>query len=418
MKNTPINPSTKAHSLLGVVFTVAIVGGGIFNLYVEGPSLEAGLAAIPAPESLEGAREATQALSALAETHLAGKHRAWAAHAWLQQRLGKMEMNGFSVIKAPDGKLYRGGLFPIRTDDAEILADDLVVFAEAARETGARFLYLGTPGTVLIGADHLPESMPYNDYNPVMDSLLFELREKDVAFLDSRYAFLAHGVAREGAPARTSFAPDGEAAFALFTSLVDGLERRFSLRLDPERFYRNPANYEFDRHPDFFIGQLGKETGPAFSGLDSFVAVKPSFDTDFAIESVDMFGTETSAEGGIEKTLLHPDALVFYDDLYSLYPEGYYVHTNASWSKVVNRQKPDGLKVLVVHDFQIAQIIGHLAPMFSEIHTLSLHPNRPFNASEYIRDYDFDLVIAAFFPQNLLMPETRALIGTDEREEE
>ena len=413
-----MQPSTKAHSLLGVFFAVALVGGAMFNLYIEGSRLEDGLATIPAPVSLASAREAGGRVTALVENHLVGKHTAWAAHAWIQQRLGKSEMNGFSVIRASDGKLYRGGLFPLRTGRAEALAEDLAVFAESANESGARFLYLGTPDTVLIGAKHLPEGMPYNDYNPVLDSFLFELREKDVAFLDSRYAFLAHGVSPDGILANTSFIPGGKAAFALFTCLVDGLERRFSLALDPDGFHRNPENYEFDTRKDFFIGQLGKETGPAFSGLDDFTAVKPAFETDFAIETIDMFGAVGTAEGDIEETLLHPDALVYYEDLYSLYPEGYYVHANAAWSKVVNKRNPEGMKVLVIHDFQTAQLIGHLAPLFSEIHTLSLNPNRPMNAADYLRDHDFDLVLVTFFPQNLLFPETRELIGVDKRKEE
>lgn len=413
-----MRPSPKAHSPLGVFFAAVLAVGCVLNLYTEGSRLEAGLAAIPAPTSLDGVREASDRVTELVENHLAGKHRAWAAHAWIEAHLGKSEMNGFSVVKAPDGRLYRGGLFPLQTGVAEDLAEDLAVLDETAKEKGTRLLYLGTPDTVLMGAKDLPEGMPYHDYNAVLDSFLFELREKNVAFLDSRFAFLASGFPSDAIQPKSSFALGGEAAFALFTYLVDGLERRFSLALDPDGFYRNPENYEFTAHPDFFIGQLGKETGPAFSGLDTFVAVRPTFETEFAVEGLDMFGDAIAVEGDADAALLHPDALVFYEDIYSLYPEGYYAHANASWSKVVNKRKPDGLKILLVHDFQTTQLVSHLAPLFAEVHTLSLHQNRPVTAAESLRDNDFDLVIVSFFPQNLLIRETRDLIGAPERVEE
>lgn len=406
--------SPKAHSFVGVFFIAAVMGGSVLNLYIEGSALQEGMATLPPLSSLDGFREACRRADALVQDNLAGKHRAWAAHAWLHERLGKSEMNGFSVIKAPDGRLYRGGLFPVQTGDADKLVGDIADLAGLAREKEAAFLYLGTPGTILLGADHLPESMPFNDYNVVLDSFLYGLREKNVPFLDSRFAFLSHGFPAGSIAPKTGFALSGEAAFALFTYLVDGLEQRFSVSLDPDGFYRNPDNYEFEKHPDFSIGQLGKETGPAFSGLDGFTAVNPKFETAFTVESLDMFGKTAETEGDARETLLHPDALVYYKDLYSLYPEGYYVHTNSTWSRVVNRRNPDGPRVLIIHDFQTAQLVSHLAPLFSEVHTLASHENLSTNAVEYLRDNDIDLVLVSFFPQNLLLPGARTLIGSVE----
>jgi hypothetical protein len=409
-----MEPKPKAYTMLGVFFIIAIVGGSIYNIYNESADLQTGLAAIPVPSSLAGVRDASRSLGALVENQLTGKHSVWAAHAWIQERLGKSEMNGFSVIKAPDGRLYRGGLFPLQAKDAELLAGRITDLSDAVQESGGRFFYLGNPAIVQIGAKHLPENMPYQDYNAVLDSFLYELREKNVPFLDARYAFLSHNFPPDSMAGKTSFILGGDAAFALFTYLVDGLEQRFSLVLDPDGFYRDQANYDFERHSGFFIGQLGKETGPAFSGVDDFVAVTPKFESEFAVESLDMFGKSASIEGDATETLLHPDALVYYEDLYSLYPEGYYVHTNATWSKIVNQQNPTGPKALFIYDFQTAQLVSHLAPLFSEMHTLSSHENLPFDALSYIRDNNFDLVIASFFPQNLVLPQTLALVGAGE----
>ncbi len=393
--------SIKAHSALAILFLALLFCASIANLYHSGPALADGIAAAPT----------RRPLAALAHDVVLGKHQAWALYARIQDSLGKKEMNNFSVIKAADGRLYRGALFPVRTEEAENLALDIAALADIAESSGARLAFLGMPGTVLLGAENLPRGMPFVDCNEVLNSALYTLREKNVPFFDARYAFLVNRFPSEKIAPKSAFLLSGDAAFALFTYTVEYLQQRFSLSLDPDGFFRNRENYQFTRLPQFFIGQMGKETGPAFSRLDDFTAVTPTFESAFAIQGVDMFGNVIEKQGDAQATLLHPDALEYYADLYSLYPEAYYIHANAAWTRIVNLDNPDGLKVLFVHDFYSAQLISHLAPLFGELHTLASQENQPYNALEYMQENEFDLVLISFFPQNLILPQTRALLG-------
>ena len=408
---------SKARAAFAIIFFAGIIGWGVWNVYSQGPRIIEGMSATDSPRSIQDVREVSDKLQILTRQNFEGKYLAWELHADIQQALGKLEMNNFSVIKAPDGRLYRGGLYPIYIEDAQKLASDIADFAEAAAENGTKILYLGTPDIVAKGTEgtrHLPVNMPYRDYNIASDALLYVLREKGVPYIDTRYSFLMHGFLPEDISPKTSLLLSGEAAFAVFTYLVEGLERRFSLALDPDGFYRDPGNYSMTLYPEFFMGELGKETGPGFSGLDDFTAVTPAFDTEFAYEALDMFGNTTIANGNAEETLLNPDALVYYENLYRLYPQSYYRHTNTTWSRVENRLNPDGPKILFIHDFYTAQVIGHLAPLCGELHTLAFQENMSASALEYIQDNNFDYVIISFFPENLNRPEMRRLVTGEE----
>lgn len=402
---------SKTRTAFAWIFASALFITALCNIYFQGPRLLADLSEIRLPGSLSDLRDASRRIAESVSQNLEGKYAAWEAYALIQQSLGKSEMNDFSVIKAADGRLYRGGLHPLVTGNAKTLAGDIAVFAELAQRQDAKVLYVNTPDTIVKGTRVQPEGMPYRDYNVASDTLLNTLRERGVPTVDTRYLFARQGFDAEKISPKTSFLLSAEAAFAVFGYIIEALEQKFSLELDPEGFYRDIGNYEVTLYPDFFMGELGKETGPSFGGLADFKTVAPAFETEFVYEGIDMFDSASSVTGDAQNTLLHPDALIYYENLYRLYPQSYYKHTNAVWSKVVNTRNAQGPKILVLHDYYTAQIISHLAPLCSEMHTLAYQGNLFTNASEYIRNNEFDYIIISFFPQNLVRPETQLLFS-------
>lgn len=402
---------SKTRVLFAALFFTGIVCASAWNIYAQGPGILDGLSQTGIPRSPDDVRQACARLQGLVAQKLEGKYEAWEAYTQIQMALGKSEMNDFSVIKAENGRLYRGGLYPLHSEQAKKLALDIAALAEAAEEKGVKLLYMNTPDTIIKGAEPRPDAMPYRDYNTASNVLLNTLREKGIPCLDTRYSLLAQGFAPEAVSPRSSFLLTGEAAFAIFGYLLEGLDQNFKLSLDPEGFYRNISNYSLKQYPEFFMGELGKETGPQFSGLADFTSVSPGFETDFIYEATDMFGKSTWVEGDAVSTLLHPDALIYYENLYRLYPQSYYKHTNTTWSRTVNTRKPDGPKVLVIHDYYTAQVISHLAPLCGELHTLAYQENLSTNATEYLKNNEIDYVIISFFPQNLVRPEMQSLIA-------
>lgn len=366
----------------------------------------------------DGPLEAFKSLRGALERNAVGKDMLWDFYAEMQHHLQKREVNNFSVIKADDGRLYRGGLFPFQMTHAQELAKRIDKFTQNAQAKGAKVLYLNTPDSLSRGILNVPKDLPCRDYNAASDALLFRLREKGVPYLDARTSPRAGKLQPEEVSPATGYLLNASAAFTIFVDLVDELERRFSVSLDPDKFYRNLSNYKLTLIPDFFIGELGKETGPAFSGLDDFTTITPDFETRFSIESVDMFTKFSDAEGSAQSTLLNQDSLKYYHSFYDLYPQGYYVHTNSAWTTVKNRLNPEAPKLLVIHDFYPAQIIGLLAPLFGEMHTLAYQPDFAVNAEQYMESNSFDYIIISFSPTNLLRPETQGLIREAGKEDE
>ena len=404
---------SKTRILFAAILVSAVLGAAVWNAYSQGSRILQGLSDMSPPASLAELRTAGKRVEAQVNRHLEGKYEAWDLYARIQQSLGKSEMNDFAVIKADDGRLYRGGLYPLNTENSGRLAEVIADFAGLAGEQGTKVLYMNTPDAVIKGKKIEPGYMPYRDYNAASDALLYGLRERGVPFIDTRYSFLQQGFGQEDISPRTTFLMSAEASFAAFGYLLEGLERKFNLSLDPDGFYRDGSNYTVTTYPDFFMGELGKETDPSFGGLADFKAVTPDFETEYVYEALDMFGNPTSIRGDAQTTLLHPDALVYYENIYRLYPQSYYKHTNTVWSKVVNLRNPGGPKILVLHDYYTAQVLSHLAPLCGEMHTLAHQDNLFTDATRYIKDNRFDYIIISFLPQNLVRPEMQRLIAAE-----
>lgn len=346
----------------------------------------------------------------LAGLNFIGKDRAKAEHARLMGAVGKSEMNGFSVIRSRDQRLYRGALLPIYTDNAEKLAECIGYFAARAREEEAGTFFLAAPERVSKYSFEQYGHMPVANVHPAIDSLLYILRSRGVPFLDSRYRFWADGVPDEEVTIATGALMTGAGAFELFAYLLEELEKGTSASLDPDRYFRDPKNYSFQTFAKSFIGSYGKETGPAFSGFDDFVAVSPAFETEFALEGLDMFGQAVAAAGPADETLLDPRRLMRTENFYYFFPQNYYRHSNLTWSVVRNLRNPGGKKILFIHDFYTAQLASFLAYASGELHTLALWDNQTMSAEEYIKGRNFDCVVISLFPANILEERVQRLI--------
>ena len=404
---SPLSISHKIYAIGAIIF---LAGGFLMNSSRHAEPVFDVAAALPAAimDGEAGAR--MREMSALAGLNFMGKDWAKSEHARLMANIGKAEMNNFSVIRTGGNRLYRGGVLPIRTANAEKLAKCLAWFSERAREENTRVFFLAAPERVAKESFEEYGDYPVVNVHPAIDSLLYILRNRDVPFLDSRYKFWSEGVPAEDITIATGTQMTGRGAFQLFSYLLDELERERGTTLDPGGYFRDPANYVFKTYPDFFVGSYGKETGPAFSGVDDLVTITPAFLTELAIEGINMFGESFVATGTVDETLLDPQRLTRTGHYYHFYPQNYYRHANLTWSVVRNLRNPGGKKVLFIHDFYTAQLASFLAYTSSEVHTLALWDNQEHNAEEYIKGRNFDCVIISLFPENILEERVQKLI--------
>lgn len=405
-----MSPLSTSRTISAALAIAVLFGLGAANAYRHGLPVLDLLTMRPATHSLRALGSGFRRARIRADSDFFGKLEMQSAHARLMTDIGKTEMNNFSVIKGSDGRLYRGWLFPPKWDAAENLGLHLARFMEIAEGRGTKVLYLAAPDAVPKGRTNLPENMPVANYNAANDALLYVLRERNVPFVDSRYEYVNDAFPPDQITARTGPLITGPALFRLFAYLVKGVNDRLEVNLDPGGHYRDFSRYNARTYRRFFLGRLGKETGPGFSGLDDFIALAPAFETRFRLEALDMFDNPVNREGVAERTILQPNVFARFMDVFNFYPESYYHHTNLSWSKTANLLKPEGPKILFVHDAYTAPLAALLAPACGELHTIAFRENQRHNAEEYIQDKNFDCVVVSFSPPDTLESGARTLL--------
>lgn len=265
---------------IGLVFLASLFCLSVINALSHGTPVFSALQRALVDFSPRTLRESELLAQRIAEGGFVGEVETKEMRASLAAALGKREMHNFYVIKGPDGNLYRGGLYRLHTKNAELLADCIADFAERS-VADRRMLYLAVPDSVPLGAGDAFASMPILNHNLATDKLLYCLRERGVPFLDSRYLFKSDRIPRDEITLKTGVGLTGKADFSLFQYLIQALDQRFLLILDPDGSYRDLANYRVAEHRRFFMGSLGKATSPAFGGLDDFAVIAPAFETGF-----------------------------------------------------------------------------------------------------------------------------------------
>lgn len=405
-----MSPLKISRMAVGLVFLAALFYLCAINAISHGApvfrALEGALAGF-SPRSL---REGESRAQQIAESAFVGDSATRVVRAGLSTALGKKEMHNFYVVKGQDGNLYRGGLYRLDTKNAELLADGIADFAERS-VAESRVLYMAVPDNVPLGAEDSFAGLPVLNHNLATDKLLYRLRERGTPFLDSRYLFRSDRIPPDEITLKTGAGLTGKAGFLLFQYLLQALDQRFLLTLDPDGSYRDLTNYRVDVRSRFFMGTLGKATSPAFGGLDDFTAIAPAFETKFEFTGTTSSGAEVQGKGGAEVTILNPRELTAGSgDLYGFFPEKYFVNSGLAQSRIVNSLDSLGPKLLFIHDDVTAPLVSLLAPACSEIHTLSVQPNQRTNAVDYVRGGPFDCVVISFSAANILRPETRSLI--------
>lgn len=413
-----MSPSLFARAALVVIFLIALAGGAVWNSMYPGAAAWDAVFALFSPPTLRGVKDNSAHVISLADKEYIGKYDNAATRARIAVALGKHEMNDLSVIRGLDGRLYKGSLFPLRLTNARKLAKTLERLNEIAKESGTKMLYLSAPPSGYPDPANIPAGLPVLDFSVSTDNFLYRLREMGVPFIDSRFYLSSRGMAMDTLSIRSGYILTMDALFAFHSCLIEALERKCGVSLDPDGNYRNRDKYRFATYPQLFMGTLGKETGPAFGGLDDFVAITPAFPTDMAFDSLDMFGETAHLEGDAEATVLNPSMLLKKENLYNFFPDSYYRHGTTTWSKTENRLNADKPRILLVHDFFTAPLASLLAPLCGELHTLSYQTNQKENVENYIKDKDFDCIVISFFPGGILEYGNQRLLLEKEIEDE
>ncbi len=384
------------NKIFSLLFLCATLGAAAVNVAVQASALRGDLSELVVPDSFAAFRRDTAAIEGAAGANITEQPLFVDIYSLLQVAMGKEEVGDFTVVKASNGMLNRGDLYPQNMYRLREFAARVYWMKRFLGDRDGRLIFLSPPNRSTRGAATYRAGMPFQNLNPVQDSFLHHLREYDVGYLDSRLLLRRAGISPDRWVFKTDFNWTIEACFEVYRGLVTALNQEFFANLDSDGYYRDKANYTARSFGRFFLGSLGKYTGEAFGGMDDFTLLAPKYkpNAQFIVEMVDPREGFITRKGAAEETLLDEKALSRLEDSYAFHPYDFYASGNKTWSKIRNVQHPAGPRVLLIHDGFGAPLASFLAPLFGETHTILARGGAfGINIDQYLTDYRFDYVI-------------------------
>jgi hypothetical protein len=361
-----------AKSIFAILFCAALVCYAALCLSGVRDGIRAALSDIRIPLSPKEAGEMYEKVDAALNDGLYRKDLFFDIHAALQRLMGKHETGGFGILRDRNEVLEYGRIERFSNEEARAQALKLWKLQGISERRGVRFLYVMPPPRHRRNAtDAYIAGLPYPNIHPYCDAIFYNLHRYGVAGLDPRAAFDEDARPSDGGVFRTDDRMTAEMAFAVFSVSVAELNNRFGAGLDAAGVCTDINSYVKKTYENAFLGNIGKQAGMAFGGLDDFTVLWPAFPSRYTLSITDAAAGEGEFSGACEETLLRPIALTEAAerrDPYSADLYGVYRTVGCPVARIVNdAATPDMPRLLLIHDGDAAPMAVFLAPLFIEI---------------------------------------------------
>ncbi|MFB8377855.1 alginate O-acetyltransferase AlgX-related protein [Paenibacillus taichungensis] len=322
------------------------------------------------------------------------------AYGYMQTLMWKNEENNFEVVKDMEGKLHYT-YFATGPTDTKDLSDRIAALG-AHLDPKTKLTYVMTPDKYVRGYTKFPEGIPYNYNNETADGFLANLKQDGIDTVDLREGLLESGIPAKDLFFITDHHWKIKTAFWAFGQLVNHLDGMYDKPLDPGHYFTDLNNYNVVPYQDIFIGSQGRKAGKYFAGDDDFDLIYPKFKTDYSFY-FKTGETEATLNGRFEDALLTTYPLNVQGATYDLTADKYftYLYGNQGIVHVVNKDKPNGLKVLFIKDSLAVPMISFLSTVVSEIYLID---PRYYTGDivDFASETDLDHVFVSISPQDLV----------------
>ncbi|MEG0276777.1 MAG: hypothetical protein RR630_07100 [Coprobacillus sp.] len=321
------------------------------------------------------------------------------SYGFMQSVLEKRELNNFEVLKDNNDMLYlTSHQFSLR--NVSQMVSRMHRLKETVESNNGQLITLIPPDKILEKRDASLDGYPYSYNNETADAYKEGL--KNISVLDYRDIFLEKGLTNSDVFFKTDHHWKIETAFQAFQELVDYLNKKDSLKLDPQYYYRDLNNYNQFLYKDSYIGSIGRKTGKLYGGVEDYTLIYPNFETSFEYD-MQHYGEKTHRAGRMDDTLINPhyfkiDRKDYLNPQYDFYSA--YLDYNCSYAKIVNKNNPDGLKVVFYKDSYSMPLITFFSTVCSEIEIIDpRYYDKDIN--KYFEENKFDYVFVSMSPDLL-----------------
>lgn len=321
------------------------------------------------------------------------------SYGYMQKLLFKEEENNFEVIQDSEGKLHYA-FFADEANDVSSIVRTVNILNWKLVPSKADLVVLMPPDKVIEGYTQFSEGLPYSYSNETADNFLFELEESGISTFDFRDKISSSQLDKSNIFFKTDHHWTVESGFWAFTELVSYLEDR-GYQLDPEKFYTDSDNYNFITYPESYIGSMGRKTGVLYGGVDDFTLIYPKYKTNLNYTAISP-GVNIETSGRFEDALLNGYAfnLKDYDSIMNADKYFSYLYGNQAFVSIINNDKPDGIRVLMIKDSMSVPMASFLSTVVKEIVLIDPRYYKE-DISQYAHEEKFDLVLVSIYPPNL-----------------
>lgn len=321
------------------------------------------------------------------------------SYGFMQKLLFKEEENNFEVIQDTEGKLHYA-FFADEANDVSSIVRTVKILNWKLVPSKADLVVLMPPDKVIEGYTQFSEGLPYSYSNETADNFLLNLEESGISTFDFRDKLNSSQLDMSKLFFNTDHHWTVESGFWAFTELVRYLEDR-GYQLDPEKFYTDPNNYNFITYPESYIGSMGRKTGVLYGGVDDFTLIYPKYKTNYNYTAISP-GVNIETSGRFEDALLNGYAfnLKDYDSIMNADKYFSYLYGNQAFVSIVNQDKPDGIRVLMIKDSMSVPMASFLSTVVKEIVLIDPRYYKE-DIAQYAHEEKFDLVLVSIYPPNL-----------------
>lgn len=305
----------------------------------------------------------------------------------LQKLMLKRETGNFEFVKSENGTLYNGAFYIENDKNIEMYAKNLRKLGTKASLSGARTLFINYPEKNWT-AENVAKGLPLRDYQFVEDQFLTALMQNRIDNIDLRTYFRRINIDKKTLYYKTDRSMNSYGSFLAFSSILEGLEDMYQLNLDPENIYTDIANYNIEKYPNVFLGDMGRSYGKTFSGTDDIEIYHTKYPQEYIWE-YKKDGLNYVKRGN-EDIFFNLNPLNE-DNLYYRKAMDVFLEGMNDVDKITNLKNSAAPKILVIRDDNFSTIATFMAPLCSELHLIN--PMGGPNIDDYISANKFDYVI-------------------------
>lgn len=310
----------------------------------------------------------------------------------LQQRIIRDADASNMIIKAGDGSLTSF----MWEYDTKPRAQSVIALRDFLAKQDIPLLYIQAPYKVIEGYTQLPTGI--TDYsNADTDLFLSVLDEGVVDYIDLRQEAVADKLEPKEMFFRTDHHWSTKTAFWAFTKVANLMADNYGFEFNKD--YLNLDQFTVSSYPQSFLGSEGRRVGRFYAGLDDYDFIAPNFATDISVNIYKENGEVRSQEGDFTEAITFAPLM----DMTAAPSTNHYAcYFGGDYPSVIikNHNLHNG-KILIVKDSFSLPFVAFLSTVTEEINMIDLRYFTKESLTDYIDEYQPDMVMILYNPSSL-----------------